>query len=71
MDNNGSIKIALALYFLLVFGLLYLKPSFIFTEEGELKEFGTGEGKSMMPLWLIMCILGMISYLIVLVYIVL
>jgi hypothetical protein len=71
MDGRGSIKISLGLYFALVFGLLYMKPSFIFTDDGELKQFGTGENKTLMPLWLAMCILGMVSYLFVLFYIVL
>jgi len=62
MNTNIRLKIAIALYLLLIFIVLFYKPQFIFTDEGELKEFGTGENKTIMPLWIIFALMGIVSY---------
>jgi hypothetical protein len=62
MNTNIRLKIAIALYLLLIFIVLFYKPQFIFTDEGELKDFGTGENKTIMPLWIIFALMGIVSY---------
>lgn len=48
-------------------GILYVKPSVIFYEDGTLREFGVGyKNKTIFPLWLISIFLGIWSYLLVL-----
>lgn len=67
MNNHFKLKFAIAIYLLFVFLLLFLKPNFIFNEDGELKAFGTNENKTIIPLWLIFGLFGIISYYITLV----
>ena len=70
MNNPGGVKTAILLYVLLVGCLIHLRPSFIFTETGEIKKYGSEKNETMFPLWLIIGILSVISYMCVLFYIV-
>lgn len=63
--SHSNVKMAIALYLLMVFIFLYYKPLFLFNEEGELKTFGTGPEKTLLPLWAIFGIFAIISYLFV------
>ena len=58
----------IALYLLIVFTLLYLKPNMFLDKEGNIKEFGTGETKSVVPLWLVFMCFGIFSYFVVFLY---
>ena len=57
-----SLKLTIAFYLFLVSIVLYIKPQFIFDEEGNLKSFGTGGQKSILPLWLIFFLFAVVSY---------
>lgn len=70
MDNKSGVKTAILLYLLLVSGIIYLRPSFLFNENGEIKKYGTKENETLFPLWLIMGVLSLISYLFVSIYII-
>lgn len=70
MDNKSGVKTAILLYLLLVSGIIYLRPSFLFDENGEIKKYGTKENETLFPLWLIMGVLSLISYLFVSIYII-
>ena len=49
-----------------------LKPSFLFEQDGSVKQFGIGNTKkTVIPLWLIAGVLGILSYMTVLYYIIL
>ena len=56
--------------FLLVFGFIQmLKPSFLYNRAGSLREFGVGyRNKTILPMWLLSIVLGIICYLIVVYY---
>lgn len=58
--------------FLLVFGIIQiLKPSFLYKRDGSLREFGVGyKNKTILPAWLLAIILGILSYIFVLYYLV-
>lgn len=58
------------LLFLILFSLVhFLKPSFIYNSDGAFREFGVGyRHKTVIPIWLISIILGILSYLFVLYY---
>lgn len=58
--------------FLLCFSITYLlKPSFLFNKDGSIREFGVGyKNKTILPLWLFSLILGILTYLFVLYYLV-
>jgi hypothetical protein len=70
MNNHLRLKMSVALYLLFIFIILFYKPQFIFTKEGNLKEFGTGEDKTIMPLWIMFGLISIISYYLTLVLII-
>ena len=46
-----------------------LKPAFIYNNDGTLRQFGMGyRNKTILPMWLIVIVLSILSYLIVLYY---
>lgn len=57
--------------FLLSFYILNVsKPGFLYNNDGTIREFGLGQKrKTIIPVWLLSIILGILSYLIVLYYI--
>ena len=66
--NINSFSILL---FLVLFTLInIIKPPFIYNKDGTLREFGLGRKKrTILPLWLMSIVLGILSYLFVLYYI--
>jgi len=58
------------LLFLIIFGTIQLgKPSFLYKEDGGIREFGVGyRNKTILPIWLLAIVLGILSYLFVLYY---
>lgn len=63
MRNNlaGS---AILLYVIVFMLVQYMNPSFIYNEDGSLREFGIGySNKTVLPIWLVAIILGILSYL--------
>lgn len=56
--------------FLLIFNIVQiLKPSFLYNNDGSLREFGVGyKNKTILPLWLFSIILGILTYVSVLYY---
>jgi len=67
-NNLNSIAIII---FLMSFILLnYIQPSFLYNDDGSLRPFGIGQKrKTIIPVWLLSIILGILSYLLVLYYI--
>lgn len=67
-NNINSFSIIM---FLLLFALLnYVQPGFLYNNNGSLREFGLGhKRKTILPVWLLSIILGIVSYLLVLYYI--
>jgi hypothetical protein len=64
--NTFSILIFIASFLL----LNYFQPGFIYNNDGTLREFGLGsKRKTILPIWLISILLGILSYLAVLYYI--
>jgi hypothetical protein len=66
-ENITLISIIL---FVFMFGLIVmLKPSFLYNKDGSIREFGVGyKNKTILPIWLLSLILGIVSYLIVMFY---
>jgi hypothetical protein len=67
-DNITTVSIGL---FVLIFASIQLlKPSFLYKSDGSAREFGIGyRSKTILPIWLLSVVLGILSYLIVLYYI--
>lgn len=61
----ASITIFLSIYAL----ILLMKPNFLYNNDGSLREFGIGfKRKTVVPVWLLAIILGIMSYYIMLYY---
>tara|TARA_R110002020_G_scaffold337232_3_gene552743 strand:- start:1329 stop:1571 length:243 start_codon:yes stop_codon:yes gene_type:complete len=73
--NNAFIRknintVAITLFLLFFFLLNYVQPGFLYNNDGTLRDFGLGHRKkTILPVWLLSIILGILSYLFVLYYI--
>ena len=57
--------------FIIIFGLIQIvKPSCFYNKDGSVREFGVGyKNKTILPIWLLSIILGILCYLAVIYYI--
>jgi uncharacterized membrane protein YozB (DUF420 family) len=57
--------------FLIMFGSIQMiKPDFLYNKDGSIREFGVGyKNKTILPIWLLSLLLGIISYLFVMYYV--
>jgi hypothetical protein len=47
-----------------------IKPDFLYNKDGSVREFGVGyRNKTILPIWLLSFILGILSYLVVMYYV--
>jgi hypothetical protein len=67
-DNVTLVSIIL---FISIFSMIQLsKPAFLYNTDGSIREFGVGyKNKTILPIWLLSIVLGIVSYLIVMYYI--
>ena len=56
--------------FVIIFAIfIYIKPNFLFTQYGSLRQFGLGKRNgTIIPMWLFVIIIAIIAYLLVLNY---
>lgn len=72
--NRIFIRNNITLFAILIFvsiftSINFIKPSFLFNNDGSIREFGVGyKNKTIMPIWLLSIILGIFSYLFVMYY---
>lgn len=60
---KNRLFVSMALFSILYFLVISIKPSFIFDYDGAVREFGVGNtSKTVLPLWLFVIILAMLSY---------
>jgi len=66
-DNVTFVSIIL---FIAIFSMIQLsKPAFLYNNDGSIREFGIGyKNKTILPIWLLSIVLGIICYLIVVYY---
>ena len=57
--------------FLVMFGAIQImKPDFLYNKDGSIREFGVGyRNKTILPIWLLSLILGILSYIFVMYYV--
>jgi hypothetical protein len=67
-ENITLISIIL---FLFIFGIIQLsKPACFYNKDGSIREFGVGyKNKTILPIWLLSLVLGILCYLAVLYYV--
>ena len=65
------ITLIAVILFLVIFGSIQMmKPSCFYNKDGSIREFGIGyKNKTILPIWLLSLLLGIICYLFVLYYI--
>ena len=62
--RNNLAGTAIILYVIVFMLIQYMNPSFLYNEDGSLREFGVGySSKTVLPIWLVAIILGILSYL--------
>jgi len=66
-DNQSLFAIIL---FLTIFGFIQMmKPAFLYNTDGSIREFGVGyKNKTILPIWLLSIVLGILCYVAVLAY---
>ena len=61
---------AILLFIILFGGIQMARPGFLYNTDGSIREFGIGyKNKTILPVWLLSLILGILSYLVVTAYI--
>jgi len=68
--TRKNITLAAILLFILLFmAIQWFKPAFLYNEDGSIKEFGIGyRNKTILPVWLLSILLGILCYVAVLYY---
>ena len=67
--RNHITAVSIIIYIAVFCTIQWIKPSFLYNEDGSLKTFGLGvRQKTVIPIWLITMILAIFSYLFVLYY---
>jgi hypothetical protein len=74
MNNNyirENITLVAVVLFLFLFGSIqFMKPACLYNKDGSIREFGIGyKNKTILPIWLLSIVLGILCYLAVLYYI--
>jgi uncharacterized membrane protein YozB (DUF420 family) len=66
-ENKPLISIII---FLIIFGFIHIiKPACFYNKDGSIREFGVGyRNKTILPIWLLSIVLGILCYLTVLYY---
>jgi hypothetical protein len=66
-DNQALFAIIL---FLIIFGFIQMmKPAFLYNTDGSIREFGVGyKNKTILPIWLLSIVLGILCYVAILFY---
>ena len=66
-ENKTLVSISLFLVIFLI--IQYAKPGFLYKSDGSIRQFGIGyRNKTILPVWLLSIILGILCYLLVLYY---
>ena len=68
--RNNVTFAAIVLFLIIYIAIQVTKPGIFYNTDGSIRDFGVGyKNKTILPIWLLSIILGIISYLIVLYYI--
>jgi len=62
--RNNLAGSAILLYIIIFMLIQYANPSFLYNEDGSLREFGVGySSKTILPIWIVAIIIAILSYL--------
>jgi len=67
-----NVPTASIILFVLIFGMIQMmKPAFLYNTDGSIREFGVGyKNKTILPIWLLSLVLGILCYTVVMYYVV-
>ena len=67
-----NVPMASIILFIIVFGAIQMaKPAFLYNPDGSIREFGVGyKNKTILPIWLLSLVLGILSYTAIMYYVV-
>lgn len=61
--QNNLVAISISVFITTYTIIVLIKPHFLYNKDGSLREFGVGyKKKTVVPIWLVSIILGIISY---------
>jgi hypothetical protein len=67
--RNNPVLVSIVLFNIIFVTFIMWKPGFLFKNDGSIRNFGVGyRNKTILPIWLLAIILGILSYLFVLYY---
>ena len=59
----NKLNIAIFVFIILFIFIQFIKPSFLYKQDGSLRDFGIGyRNKTIVPMWLVVLILAIFSY---------
>jgi len=68
--QKNTTLISIILFIIIFTFIQLLKPSFLYNSDGSVREFGIGyKNKTILPVWLLSIILGILCYVFVLFYV--
>ena len=67
---RDNVTLVSTILFVIIFSIIQLsKPMFLYNTDGSIREFGVGyKNKTILPIWLLSIVLGIVCYLIVVYY---
>ena len=61
--KDNSLKMSIVLYLIIIFFIIFSKPTFLFNDNGRSKNFGLGNNqKTIFPIWLICILVAILCY---------
>ena len=68
--RENATLFAIILFLIIFVSIQMMKPACLYNNDGSIREFGVGyRNKTIMPIWLLSLILGILSYLFVMYYV--
>ena len=68
--RENATLFAIILFLIMFVSIQMMKPACLYNNDGSIREFGVGyRNKTIMPIWLLSVILGILSYLFVMYYV--
>lgn len=65
-----KLHISIILFLMIFFTVQYFKPHFLYDKDGSIKQFGLGYSrKTIFPVWLFSIYLGILTYILVLIFV--
>lgn len=62
--KNNKLSISLIVFTILFIIIILLKPRFLFTKDGAIRQFGLGKrNSSIIPIWIVVIVIAIFSYL--------